>query len=297
MKVSFIGLGIMGLPMAKHLYNDGYLYKVYNRTREKANYFQKKGILATNSPEEAAEGADIIITMVSNSNDVEEVILEEKGVIHSAKPGAIVIDMSSINPEVSKRIGIKLIERDVDFLDAPVSGGEKGAVERKLAIMVGGDKKVIDKVTKVLQVLGSPVHVGHLGSGGYAKLANQIIVGLNIQAISEAFYLAKKADLDFGNLYEAIKNGLAKSGVLDQKIANLKEETFQPGFKIELHLKDLNNVLDAAESLDVDLPFTKQMKMVMESMVKEEMDQLDHSSLYAYLQKKNENVFERGFKK
>jgi 2-hydroxy-3-oxopropionate reductase len=288
MNVSFIGLGIMGLPMAKHLHKDGFLKKVYNRTKEKAAYFQEQGIQVADTPQEAAEGADLIITIVSDSSDVEEVILGEQGVIHSVKPGVIVVDMSSINPEVSKSIGARLEEKGASLLDAPVSGGEKGAVEAKLAIMVGGDEEILETARNVLEVMGSVVHVGPLGAGGYAKLANQIIVGLNIQAMSEAFYLAKRAQLDFDNLYEAIKNGLAGSNVLNQKIMNLKEETFNPGFKIELHLKDINNALHAAESLGIDLPFTKDVRTVMEEATKDNMGQLDHSGLYSYLQKKNQ---------
>lgn len=289
MNVSFIGLGIMGLPMATHLYKAEFLNKVYNRTKEKAVFFKEQGIRVTGSPQEAAEDADLIITMVSDSSDVEDVILGEKGVIHSVKPGTIVVDMSSINPEVSKYIGVRLQEKGVSMLDAPVSGGEKGAVEGNLAIMVGGDEGILEKSRKVLEVMGSIVHVGPLGAGGYAKLANQIIVGLNIQAMSEAFYLAKRAHLDFENLYDAIKNGLAGSHVLDQKVTNIKEETFNPGFKIALHLKDINNALQAAKSLGIDLPFTKEVKTVMEEVVRVDMGQLDHSSLYAYLQKQHQS--------
>ncbi|WP_062049463.1 NAD(P)-dependent oxidoreductase [Bacillus sp. JCM 19034] len=288
MQVSFIGLGIMGLPMAKHIYNKGYLYKVYNRTREKADYFFERGIDVALSPKDAAIGADYIITMVSNSDDVHDVILGKDGVIHHAKKGAVVIDMSSINPEVSKQIGERLQEKGIRFLDAPVSGGERGAIEGKLAIMVGGEEEVVDDARKVLQLMGTPVHVGSLGSGGYAKLANQIMVALHIQAMSEAFTLAKKANLQADQLFEAIKNGLAGSNVLEQKVSNIQHGVFEPGFKVSLHLKDLNNVLEAADQLDVQLPFTNEIQQVMQEMNKQGMGELDHSSLYAYLQKKQE---------
>lgn len=286
MKVSFIGLGIMGLPMAKHIYNKGYLHKVYNRTRKKADYFSERGIDVAQSPKEAADGANFIITMVSNSQDVYEVILGEEGVIHHAQAGTIVIDMSSINPEVSKQIGLRLQEKGIQFLDAPVSGGERGAIEGKLAIMVGGVEEVVNDATNVLELMGTPVHVGALGAGGYAKLANQIMVALHIQAMSEAFTLANKANLQADQLYEAIKNGLAGSNVLNHKIDHIQHGVYEPGFKVSLHLKDLNNVLEAANQLNVQLPFTNEIQQVMKEMNDQGMGELDHSSLYAYLQKK-----------
>ncbi|GAE32513.1 NAD(P)-dependent oxidoreductase [Alkalihalobacillus hemicellulosilyticus] len=286
MNVSFIGLGIMGLPMAKHLYRAGYLYKVYNRTRAKADYFLERGLEVSHTPKEAAAGANYIITIVSNSSDVEEVILGRNGVIHSASRGSTIIDMSSINPEISKQISLRLNEKGIQFIDAPVSGGEQGAIAGKLAIMVGGREEVVKDAEKVLKVMGSPVHVGAVGSGGYAKLANQIMVALHLQAMSEAFTLAKKANLDAEQLYLAIRNGLAGSHALDQKVSNIVEGEYEPGFKVSLHLKDLNNVLDAANELGVHLPITNEIQRFMKEMHREGMGELDHSSLYTYLQKK-----------
>lgn len=281
MKVSFIGLGIMGLPMAKHLQKAGKLTKVYNRTRSKAGVFEGTDVQVANSPKEAAETADLVITMVSDSSDSEDVILGPEGVIHGAQPGAIIVDMSSINPEVSKQIGRRLGEKGIDFLDAPVSGGEQGAIAGALAIMVGGNKTSFQKVEPILKVFGKSVtHLGPLGMGGYAKLANQIIVGIEMQAMAEAFTLAKEAGLDFEALYEAIRYGLAGSHVLDQKIRNLIDGNFNPGFTIELHEKDLRNTLLAAKTLGISLPFTEQVRQMMHEMIEAGEGGLDHSGLY-----------------
>jgi len=284
MKVSLIGLGIMGLPMAKHLERSGHLTKVYNRTRAKAADFEGTQIQVADSPREAAKAVDLVIIMVSDSADSEDVILGENGVIQGAAPGTIVLDMSSINPEVSKEIGQKLAEKQVEFLDGPVSGGEQGALDGALAIMVGGNSASFAKVEPVLRVFGKSVtYLGPVGMGGYAKLANQIIVGVEMQAMAEAFTLAKRANLDFDYLYEAIRYGLAASAVLDQKINNVKSGDFTPGFKINLHEKDLKNALLAAEDLGLSLPFTEQVRDMMLEMIEVGEGELDHSSLYKRL--------------
>lgn len=281
MKVSFIGLGIMGLPMAKHLEKSGHLVKVHNRTRKKAEAFTRTPVEIASTPKEAAAGVDVVITMLSDSPDSEKVILGKEGIIHGAKPGTIVVDMSSINPEVSKEIGSALAEKQIEFLDAPVSGGEAGALQGKLAIMVGGNLGAFQQVKPVLEVFGKSVtHLGDLGMGGYAKLANQILVGIEMQALAEAFALAERSGLDFGALYEAIRYGLAGSQVLDQKIGNLKSGDFKPGFKIELHEKDLKNTLLAAETLGLSLPLTEQVREMMQEMIESGEGGLDHSGLY-----------------
>lgn len=294
MKVSFIGLGIMGKPMALNLLKEEKLDVVYNRTTSKTTEFQEAGVDVASTPKEAATKSDVIITMLSDSPDVEEVILGSNGVIEGVKKDAIVIDMSSINPEVSKKIGSQLKEKDVSLLDAPVSGGEKGAIDGTLAMMVGGDEAVLNRVLPILNKLGSSiVRVGDLGAGGYAKLANQIMVALHIEAMSEAFLLAEKADLDFSKLYNAIRGGLAGSHVLEQKINNLMGEDFNPGFKIDLHLKDINNALQAADSQELELPYTKNIQKSMEKMAEQGYGDLDHSSLYSYLSKiVNNHIFE-----
>lgn len=284
MKVAFIGLGIMGEPMARHLEEEGHLFNVYNRTFSKTEAFAERGIGAAQTPKEAAEGADVIITMVSDSPDVEEVVLGTDGIIHTARAGSVLIDMSSINPEVSKRIGARLAENGVDMLDAPVSGGDRGAQQGTLAIMVGGKEESFESVRPVLETMGSSVvRVGPLGSGGYAKLANNIIVALNLQAMSEAYALAEKAGLDVEKLYHAISGGLAGSNVMDLKIEKLVQKQFEPGFKVTLHHKDLKNALQAAESQKVSLPFTDRITDVMQRMKESGMGEKDHSALYEYL--------------
>lgn len=284
MRVSFIGLGLMGLPMAKHLERAGQLQKVYNRTAEKAEVFRGTDVEIVDSPREAARDVDVIMIMVSDSEDSKEVILGPEGVIQAAKPGSLVLDMSSINPEVSKEIAARLAEKEVDFLDAPVSGGQIGAIQGSLAVMLGGEEAAFQRVRGLLEVFAKSVtHLGPVGMGGYAKLANQIIVGVEMQALAEAFSLAEAAGLDFRELYEAIRYGLAGSQVLDQKINNFISGDFEPGFKIELHEKDLKNTLLAAEALGLSLPFTEQLRSMMLEMVERGEGGLDHSGLFKRL--------------
>lgn len=283
-KIAFIGLGIMGMPMAKNLYEAGHLEQVYNRSQEKADFFKGTTVEICDSPEAAAENMDVIFVMVSDSPDVEEVVLGDNGVIDGAKSGSIVVDLSSINPESSKTIGHQLEQMQIEMVDAPVSGGEQGAIDGNLAIMVGGKESIVAAVRPLLEVMGQKVtHLGPLGAGGYAKLANQMIVGIEIQAVSEAFYLAKHAGLDFENLHEAIRYGLAGSNVLDQKIGNLMTESYDPGFKVELHLKDIENAVIAAREQGLKLPFTENIKSVLEEMVDKGLGELDHSGLYKNL--------------
>jgi len=284
MKISFIGLGIMGLPMAKHLFEAGYLSKVYNRTKSKTKIFEEKGVQISDSPKEAAQGADIIFIIVSDSADVKEVVLGSEGVLEGARPGSIVVDMSSINPEVSKKIGQELAKLDVEMIDAPVSGGEQGAINAELAIMVGGAPSAVAQVRPYLEVMGKSItHLGPLGSGGYAKLANQVIVGIELQAVAEAFHLANHAGLDFEKLYEAIRYGLAGSKVLDQKIDNLISGSFEPGFAIDLHLKDMKNAILAAKEQNLHLPFTQELKALLQKMSESGYGDLDHSGMYKFI--------------
>ncbi|HLS60123.1 MAG TPA: NAD(P)-binding domain-containing protein [Virgibacillus sp.] len=284
MKISFIGLGIMGLPMAKHLFEAGYLSKVYNRTKSKTKIFEEKGVQISDSPKEAAQGADIIFIIVSDSADVKEVVLGSEGVLEGARPGSIVVDMSSINPEVSKKIGQELAKLDVEMIDAPVSGGEQGAINAELAIMVGGAPSAVAQVRPYLEVMGKSItHLGPLGSGGYAKLANQVIVGIELQAVAEAFHLANHAGLDFEKLYEAIRYGLAGSKVLDHKIDNLISGSFEPGFAIDLHLKDMKNAILAAKEQNLHLPFTQELKALLQKMSESGYGDLDHSGMYKFI--------------
>ena len=250
--IGFLGLGIMGKPMARNLIKAGYSLVVYNRTASKAQELVEMGAKQANSPREVAEQSDVIITMVSDSPEVELVVLGPKGVIEGARPGSTVVDMSSIMPVVSQKIAAALAEKKVAMLDAPVSGGEIGAVQATLSIMVGGDEAIFDEVKPILQAMGkSVVRVGSIGAGGFTKLSNQIIVAAALQAISEAMVLAKKAGVDISLVYEAIKGGMAGGRTLDTKAPKLVERNFEPGFKIDLHTKDLKNALLAGKSLGV----------------------------------------------
>ena len=234
-QISFIGLGIMGKPMAKNLQNAGYTLIVHNRSQSPVEELVNLGAQRADSPEAAAKKSDIIITMLPNSPQVEAVVLGENGIIKAAAPGKILIDMSSIEPLVSQKIAEELAKKGMEMLDAPVSGGETGAIKGELAIMVGGKENIFNKCLPIFNVLGkSTVRVGNVGAGGFAKLANQIIVALNIAAVSEAFILGQKAGLDADKLFQAIRKGLAGSQVMDAKVPKIINRDFAPGFKIKL---------------------------------------------------------------
>lgn len=284
-KIGFIGLGIMGKPMAKNLLEAGYPLTVHNRNPLPVDELTTLGASKAESPKETAQKSDVIITMLPDSPDVEKVILGENGVIECAKSGTVIIDMSSIAPLVSKRIAAEIEKKGVEMLDAPVSGGETGAIQGTLAIMVGGKKEIFNKHLDILKVMGkSVVRVGDIGAGGFTKLANQIIVAINIAAISEALVLGEKAGLNPEFLYNAIRGGLAGSNVLDSKINNILKRNFKPGFKIKLHRKDLNNVLLTAKELDVPLPLTSLVQQMMVSLINEGKGEDDHSALINFIE-------------
>jgi len=284
-KIGFIGLGIMGKPMAKNLLEAGYPLTVHNRNPLPVDELTTLGASKAESPKETAQKSDVIITMLPDSPDVEKVILGENGVLECAKSGTVIIDMSSIAPLVSKRIAAEIEKKGVEMLDAPVSGGETGAIQGTLAIMVGGKKEIFNKHLDILKVMGkSVVRVGDIGAGGFTKLANQIIVAINIAAISEALVLGEKAGLNPEFLYNAIRGGLAGSNVLDSKINNILKRNFKPGFKIKLHRKDLNNVLLTAKELDVPLPLTSLVQQMMVSLINEGKGEDDHSALINFIE-------------
>ena len=284
--ICFIGLGIMGKPMAANLLKAGYPLIVFNRTREKMASLVEKGAAAAKSISDCAHQADITITMLPDSSEVSEVILGENGVAESAKPNSTVIDMSSISPVVSQEIGRILREKDIDFLDAPVSGGEVGAIAGTLAIMVGCSETSFKRVEPILQTMGKSVkRVGEIGAGNYAKLANQIIVALNIAAMGEAFVLAQKAGLNPERLYDAIKDGLAGSHVLNAKAPMVMNRKFDPGFKIKLHQKDLKNVLETAHQIDVPLPLTALVQQMLTNLIVDGKGDLDHGAIVQFAEK------------
>ncbi len=286
LSISFIGLGIMGKPMAKNLLKASYPLLVHNRSKDPVEELVKIGARKANTPKQAAENSDIIITMLPNSPDVESVVLGENGIIEGARKGQILIDMSSIEPLVSQQIAGELGKKGMEMLDAPVSGGEPGAIKGELAIMVGGKEKIFKKCLPIFEMLGkSAVLVGEIGAGGFAKLANQIIVAMNIAAVSEAFVLGQKAGLNSEKLFQAIKGGLAGSNVMDAKIPKISERNFNPGFKIKLHDKDIKNVLKTGTDLQVPLPLTEVIEQIMKSLLTDGKGELDHGGMVQYFEK------------
>lgn len=283
--IGFIGLGIMGKPMAKNLINAGHPLVVYNRTASKAQELVAVGARQVGSPKEVAENAEIIITMVADSPDVEQVILGPAGVIEGARAGSIIVDMSSISPIVTQRIAAELATRKVAMFDAPVSGGEVGAVQATLSIMVGGDETLFADVKPVLEKMGkSVVRVGAVGAGGVTKLSNQIIVAAALQGISEALVLAQKAGVDLLHVYEAIKGGMAGGRTLDMKAPKIAERNFEPGFKLDLHIKDLKNALQAGKALGVPLPSTSLIHELFSACSAQGNGQKDHSAIFTLIE-------------
>ena len=284
-RIGFIGLGIMGKPMARNLIDAGYSLTVFNRSLRSTEELAQDGVTAATSSKEVAQNSDIIITMVPDSADSEKVILGDEGVLQGATEGSVIIDMSSIAPLVSKRIAAEAAKKGVDMLDAPVSGGEVGAIAGTLAIMAGGKREVFDRCLPVLQAIGkSVVRAGDVGAGNFVKLANQIIVAGNIEAIGEAFVLSKKAGLDPKLVFEAIRGGLAGSAVLEAKAPKIMNGDFKPGFRLRLHQKDLNNALLTGKDLGVMLPVTGLVQQMIGSLVKHGKAEDDHSAIVNFLE-------------
>lgn len=284
-KIGFIGLGIMGKPMAKNLLKAGYDLIVYDIVPEAVAELKQDGALAVGSIAEVAKEAEVIVTMLPNSPHVKEVILGAGGVLENAKKGTIIVDMSSISPIVSQEIEKECAREGVILLDAPVSGGEPKAKEGTLAIMVGGDEHAFNQVQDMLLKMGATaVLVGGIGSGNVTKLANQIIVALNIAAMSEAMVLATKSGVDPEKVYNAIRGGLAGSTVLDAKMPMVLAGNFKPGFRMELHIKDLQNALDAAHAVGSPLPLTAEVMEMMQALKVSGKQKNDHSGLVEYFE-------------
>jgi len=285
-KIGFIGLGIMGKPMAKNLLKAGYSLTVYDIRPEPVKEVVAAGAQEGKSSKDVAEKSEVVITMLPNSPEVKEAVLGDEGVLDGAKSGMILIDMSSIAPLVSKEVGAKLAEKGVEMLDAPVSGGEPKAIDGTLSIMVGGKKKAFEQVEDILKVMGaSAVLVGDIGSGNTTKLANQIIVALNIAAMSEAMVLATKAGVDPEKVYNAIRGGLAGSTVLDAKVPLALKGNFKPGFRIELHIKDLQNALDTAHKIGVPVPLASGVMEVMQALKVDGKAGDDHGGIIQFYEK------------
>lgn len=283
--IGFIGLGIMGKPMAKNLIDAGYTLRVFDINEAPVDELASAGAIKCTSASEATNSSQIVIVMVPDSADSEAAILTDKGVLAGAKPETIIIDMSSINPLVSQRIATACAEKQVEFLDAPVSGGEPGAIEGTLAIMVGGKQEIFNKCIDILTVLGkSVVRVGEAGAGNTTKLANQICVAVNIAGLSEALVLASKAGLDPNLVFDAIKGGLAGSNVMNAKAPMMMDRNFKPGFRIRLHQKDLNNALTAGKDLGVSLPFTGLIQQILGALVTDGKGDQDHSGIVQFIE-------------
>ncbi|WP_094607808.1 2-hydroxy-3-oxopropionate reductase [Sporomusa silvacetica DSM 10669] len=286
MKIGFIGLGIMGKPMSKNLIKAGYDLIVVDKNQSAVDEVVAAGAKSAATAKAAAQAADIIITMLPNSPHVKEVVLGENGVLEGANKGATFIDMSSIAPLVSRELAAKLAEKGVEMLDAPVSGGEPKAIDGTMSVMVGGKQEVFDKCYPVMKAMaGSVVRTGEIGAGNVTKLANQVIVALNIAAMSEALVLASKAGVEPELVYQAIRGGLAGSTVLDAKAPLVMDRKFDPGFRINLHIKDLNNALETAHDMGVPLPMTAAVMEMMQALKVDDMGEKDHCSLVRYYEK------------
>lgn len=286
MKIGFIGLGIMGKPMAKNLIKAGYELVVYDIVKESVDDVVAAGAKPASFSKELSKECNIIITMLPNGPHVKSVVMGENGVLEGASEGTILIDMSSIAPEVSQEIEKACSAKGVKMIDAPVSGGEPKAIDGSLSIMVGGEKEVFDQVYDLLLKMGaSAVHCGSIGAGNTTKLANQVIVALNIAAVSEAFMLSTKAGVDPIKVFDAIKGGLAGSTVMNAKIPMITEGNFKPGFKIDLHIKDLNNALETGHSVGAPLPLTASVMEILQNLRADGHGQCDHSGIAMYYEK------------
>jgi 2-hydroxy-3-oxopropionate reductase len=285
MKVGFIGLGIMGKPMTRNLIKAGHQLIVYDVVSESIAELEASGAVRGKSAKDVAAQSEVTITMVPDGPEVEAAVMGQDGALEGARPGSIVVDMSSISPVVSQKIGAACAAKGVEFLDAPVSGGEPKAIDGTLAIMVGGKQEIFEKVMPLLQAMGSSVTLaGPIGAGNVTKLANQIMVAVNIAGMAEALVLATKAGLDPEVVFNAVKGGLAGSAVLNAKAPMVISRNFKPGFRIRLHQKDLRNALLAAESMKVSLPFTSLVQQILMALMNAGSGDLDHSAIAHFIE-------------
>jgi len=277
-KIGFIGIGIMGKPMAKNLIDAGYPAVAHDLNKEALEEIISYGAKRASSCKEVASQCDIIITMLPNSPDVKKVVLGKEGVIEGVRRGQILIDMSSIAPLVTQEIARELNKKDVEMLDAPVSGGQEKAQLSTLAIMVGGKEEVFKKCKPILEVMGKPTLVGDIGAGQTTKLVNQVIVAINIAAVAEGLLLGKKAGVDPQRIFEAIRGGLAGSQCLTDKA---------PRMFHGLHVKDLNNVLETSRELHTAMPLCSQVMEMMQTLMADGQSEIDHGGLALFYEKLN----------
>ncbi|MCL7747675.1 2-hydroxy-3-oxopropionate reductase [Halalkalibacter alkaliphilus] len=286
MKIGFIGLGIMGKPMAGHLIKNGYQTYLYDLNKEAVNELVELGGNACASNKEVAESCDVIFTMLPAGKHVNQVLFSDEGLAKNGKPNTLIVDMSSISPEESKSFANGLQEYNMSFIDAPVSGGEPMAIEGKLSIMAGGKEEDYNKVLPLFETMGSNVvHVGGVGTGSATKLVNQIIVSINLAALSEASVFASKSGIDLNKMYEAIHGGLAGSAVMDAKMPKIIERDFEPGGRIEINYKDLGNVQSSANAIGVPLPVTNLVKEIFSSEIANGNAMMDHSYIIRFFER------------
>ena len=286
MKIGFIGTGLMGLPMAKNILKAGYNLKAFNRSQNKATPLKDQGAEISSSIKEAVSDSDVVITMLTDDNAVDE-IMSSSDFLGGLKSEAIVIDMSSVKPSTATNHGNNLKSKNINYLDAPVSGGTIGAEEASLAIMVGGEQDVFNRASEILKTMGNPTLVGPVGSGQVSKLANQIIVGLTIGAVAEAVTLCEKAGADPVKMISALSGGWADSKILQTHGKRMIEKDFSPKGKTSTHLKDMNNILDCANNFNTHLPISNLVKEMYKTLVENDHGDKDHSSLYMEIERMN----------
>jgi 2-hydroxy-3-oxopropionate reductase len=285
-KIGFIGIGLMGLPMAKNLLKAGYELNAFNRTESKAEPLREFGGKISKSIKEVVSDNDVVITMLTDDNSV-DAVMNSQEFLDNLKVDATVIDMSSVKPTTATHHGNNLKSKNINYLDSPVSGGTIGAEEASLAIMVGGEQKVFDDVTDILKAMGNPTLVGPLSSGQVSKLANQIIVGLTIGAVAEAVTLCEKAGANPNKMIKALSGGWADSKILQTHGKRMIDKDFTPKGRTVVHLKDMNNILECANSYNTYLPISNLIKEMYKSLVENGHGETDHSSLYKEIERIN----------
>ena len=285
-QISFIGIGLMGLPMAKNILKAGYNLKVFNRSQKKAEALKKFGAEIKISIDDVVKDSDVIITMLTDDTAINEV-MGSTNFLENLKSEATVIDMSSVKPTTATKHGNNLKSKNINYLDAPVSGGTIGAEEASLAIMVGGKQKVFDLVIDILKSMGNPTLVGPIGSGQVSKLANQIIVGLTIGAVAEAVTLCEKSGADPNKMIRALSGGWADSKILQTHGKRMIDKDFTPKGRTSVHLKDMNNILECANSFNTLLPISNLVKEMYKTLVDNGHGETDHSSLYKEIERIN----------
>jgi 2-hydroxy-3-oxopropionate reductase len=285
-RIGFIGLGIMGKPMSQHLLNAGFSLTVLDVVKSAVGELVALGANSAASPKEVAAQSDIIITMLPDSPQVEEVVFGPRGLLEGLRTGALVIDMSTILPSVARKVADAARAKGADALDAPVSGGEVGAKNATLTIMAGGSPAAFERAKPIFEKMGKNITlVGGAGAGQITKAANQIIVGVTIAAVSEALLLVAKAGVDPAKVREALMGGFASSRILELHGNRMIQRTFQPGFKIKLHRKDMNIILNTARELGVTLPMSANVAELMNGLVANGGAELDHSALVTMFEK------------